>query len=110
MSKHLRSELELKAKEFKFEPDLTKKKGREMYRIAIKAMDKIDYLQKEIEAYKSPHLFVKDNVEKKVFLSKKEQVAAFIDRYGENSPETKRYLTWNKLSLEEAKKLLASPI
>jgi hypothetical protein len=111
VSKDLRKELADTAKAFKHEPDETKKRARELYKVAIKAMDKIDYMQKEIEAYKSPRLT--DPKERpdtearkeKRFWSATDRLRWFLDNAPE-SPGCKRHLELMNLTLIQAKELL----
>lgn len=111
MSKDLRKELAATAKAFQYEPEETKKRARELYKVAIKAMDKIDYLQKEIEAYKSPRLTDPqerpdtERLKEKRFLSPTDRLKWFLEN-DPGSPGCKRHLEIMNLTIVQAKELL----
>lgn len=106
MSKELRKQLKEKATEFKYEPELTKKKARELYKIAMIACDRIDKLQADLNAYKAPKLYDKTEVNKipeRVYFSKAERAQHALDAGGE---KLELYLKYSGLTLEEAKELV----
>ena len=108
MSKELRKELELKAKEFKFEADTTKKKARELYKIALKALDKVDYLQNQLDAYKAPTLYDKTEAHKipeRTYLSRAERISEFLAKDPDGEP-FRLFLQFNRLTIEEAKEIV----
>jgi ssDNA-specific exonuclease RecJ len=108
VNKDLRKELEAKAKEFKFEPDLIKKKARELYKVALKALDLADKLKAELDAYKAPKLYDKAEVNKipeRIYYSREERIQHYLDT-DPDGDAFKQFLKWNNLTLEQAKELV----
>lgn len=108
MHKELRKELELKAKEFKHQPDDVKKRGRELYKVAIKALARCDYLQAQLDAYKAPKLYDKtetNRIPERTYLSLPELITEVL-KNGPDSDEVERFLRRRKLTLDEAKEIV----
>jgi ssDNA-specific exonuclease RecJ len=108
VSKELRKELETRAKEFKFEPELTKKKARELYKVSLKALDLADKLKAELDAYKQPKLYDKAEVNKipeRIYYSREERIQQYLDT-DPDGDAFKHFLKWNNLTIDQAKELV----
>lgn len=110
MSKDLLKELKKVYEEFRYEPDLPKRKAREIYKVCLKAFQRIDYLQSLLDAYKAPTLLdksVSQGIPQRTYLSRAERIEDFlaVDPDGE-SEAFQQFLKWNQLSLSQAKELV----
>jgi hypothetical protein len=111
MSKDLRKELSEKAKAFQYEPEETKKRARELYKVALKALDRVDLLRKELDAYKAPPLIDKslppdhEAKKEKRFLTPLERLKWFYEN-DPNGPGMKRILETMNITLSDAQEIV----
>lgn len=103
----LRKELLDRASAFKHEPEVIKKKARDLYKVALKAIESCELMRTQLNAYKQPKLFPKDEAGKipeRIYYTLTERLAKYFEDDDEEG--LKNCLKWNGLTLEEAKELV----
>lgn len=105
--KTLRKKLDQAAEPFKTETQEVKKKGRELYRVALEAIETCERVRIELAAYKAPKLFDKSEPpdaeakKKKTFYGPIDRLKWFLENDPE-SPGMKRILETMGISIEQA--------
>lgn len=109
--KELRKKLDQAAEPFKTETQDVKKKAREIYKVALLAIEACERVRMELAAYKAPKLFDKNEPpdaeakKQKVFIGPMERLKWFYENQRE-SPGMKRILETMNLTLDQAKEII----
>jgi len=110
--KDLRAALTKAGEEFKYQPKEVKVKARELYKIAMQAIERCEGLRMELAAYKAPTLY--DNsksheIPQRTFLSRPERIRRYLaeDPTGD---AYKAFLRWNNLTISQAEEMARTGI
>lgn len=111
--KDLRKRLRDLAKAFQYEPETTKAKFRDFYRLTKESLELAEALTKELDALKNPKLpmeppkpYVPPSSLPKPYIPSRAERLRDILRTGEDSNETRLALKWMKLTWDEARKIV----